>query len=233
MDLCSLAAVVIDAIRDEEGKLIGFANIMRDVTERHEARAKLQRAQEQLAQSQKMEALGQLTGGIAHDFNNMLMVVSGNAQILKLSIGEQAEHGFLVRQFGAKAVHHANRAVAIGLHQRMGKIEAQQKFLHADAAVDQVDLEISLAQNAVAIFELFRRNDLHVVAFLAEEIAEELVLALAAAWKGRPELQDCDIRFLVAAPLLVRLQQRRQQMLLAADPRQVILLRNSFTGGAS
>jgi PAS domain S-box-containing protein len=77
------AAVVIDAIRDEEGKLIGFANIMRDITERYEARAKLQRAQEQLAQSQKMEALGQLTGSIAHDFNNMLMVVSGNAQLLK------------------------------------------------------------------------------------------------------------------------------------------------------
>jgi signal transduction histidine kinase len=78
-----LAAVMIDAIRDEEGKLIGFANIMRDVTERHEARAKLRRAQEQLAESQKMEALGQLTGGIAHDFNNMIMVVSGNAQLLK------------------------------------------------------------------------------------------------------------------------------------------------------
>jgi PAS domain S-box-containing protein len=78
-----LAAVVIDAIRDEEGELIGFANIMRDVTERHEARAKLQRAQEQLSQSQKMEALGQLTGGIAHDFNNILTVVSGNAQLLK------------------------------------------------------------------------------------------------------------------------------------------------------
>ncbi|MBO0736996.1 MAG: PAS domain S-box protein [Alphaproteobacteria bacterium] len=83
-----LAAVVIDAIRDEEGELIGFAKIVRDVTERHEARVKLQRAQEQLAQSQKMEALGQLTGGIAHDFNNMLMVVSGNAQMLKRRLHE-------------------------------------------------------------------------------------------------------------------------------------------------
>ena len=77
------ASVVIDAIRDEEGRLIGFANITRDITGRREAEAKLRRAQEQLAQTQTMEALGQLTGGIAHDFNNMIMVVSGNAQLLK------------------------------------------------------------------------------------------------------------------------------------------------------
>jgi PAS domain S-box-containing protein len=77
------ASVVIDAIRDEDGALIGFAKITRDITERREAEAKLQRAQEQLAQSQTMEALGQLTGGIAHDFNNMIMVVSGNAQMLR------------------------------------------------------------------------------------------------------------------------------------------------------
>jgi PAS domain S-box-containing protein len=77
------ASVVIDAIHDEEGSLIGFAKITRDITERRDAETKLRRAQEQLAQSQTMEALGQLTGGIAHDFNNMIMVVSGNAQLLK------------------------------------------------------------------------------------------------------------------------------------------------------
>jgi len=77
------ASVVIDAIRDEAGRVVGFAKITRDISERREAEAKLHSAQEQLAQSQKMEALGQLTGGIAHDFNNMIMVVSGNAQLLK------------------------------------------------------------------------------------------------------------------------------------------------------
>ena len=57
--------------------------ITRDITERREAQASLERAQEQLAQSQKMEALGQLTGSIAHDFNNLLMIVSGHAQLLR------------------------------------------------------------------------------------------------------------------------------------------------------
>ncbi len=77
------ASVVMDTIRGHDGEIVGFAKITRDITERHEAQLALQRAQEQLAQSQKIEALGQLTGGIAHDFNNMLMVVSGHAQSLK------------------------------------------------------------------------------------------------------------------------------------------------------
>ncbi len=77
------ANAIIDAIRDENGNLIGFAKITRDVTERREAQLALQRSQEQLAQSQRMEALGLLTGGIAHDFNNLLMIVGGQAQLLK------------------------------------------------------------------------------------------------------------------------------------------------------
>jgi len=76
------ANVVIDAIHDETGKLIGFAKITRDITERRNAQEALDRAHQQLAQAQKMEALGQLTGGVAHDFNNLLMVVSGQAQAL-------------------------------------------------------------------------------------------------------------------------------------------------------
>ncbi|HSM97149.1 MAG TPA: ATP-binding protein [Rhizomicrobium sp.] len=77
------ALAVIDAVRDDDGELLGFAKITRDMTEQREAQLRLERAQEQLAQSQKMEAIGHLTGGIAHDFNNLLMIVSGQAQMMK------------------------------------------------------------------------------------------------------------------------------------------------------
>ncbi|MET4605345.1 PAS domain S-box-containing protein [Bradyrhizobium sp. JR4.1] len=75
------AHVVIDAIRDEDGKIIGFAKVTRDISERKEAEHSLQQTQAALAQAQKMEALGQLTGGVAHDFNNLLQVISSNLQL--------------------------------------------------------------------------------------------------------------------------------------------------------
>jgi PAS domain S-box-containing protein len=162
-----LAAVVIDAIRDEEGKLIGFANIMRDVTERHEARVKLQRAQEQLAQSQKMEALGQLTGGIAHDFNNMLMVVSGNAQILKRQLGDPknlrsveaievaaARGENLTRQLLAFSRRQALNPIVISLRQRLTEF---RDLLASSARGDirlVVDIRRSVWPVAVDIHEL-------------------------------------------------------------------------------
>lgn len=77
------ANVVIDAIRDPSGQLVGFAKITRDITERREAQLALERTREALLHSQKIEAIGKLTGGVAHDFNNLLTVVLGSLDLLR------------------------------------------------------------------------------------------------------------------------------------------------------
>jgi PAS domain S-box-containing protein len=85
------ASVIIDPIY-EDGKLVGFAKITRDITERRETQLKLEQMHQQLAESQKLDALGQLTGGVAHDFNNLLMIISGSLHTLKKAVGDDPRY---------------------------------------------------------------------------------------------------------------------------------------------
>ena len=77
------AHVLIDPIYDDEGHHVGFAKVTRDMTERKKAEEQVEEAQRNLLQSQKLQAIGELTGGIAHDFNNMLTVIAGSADFLR------------------------------------------------------------------------------------------------------------------------------------------------------
>ena len=92
----------VSVIRDDDGNLIGFANIIRDATERRDAQEKLVQAREQLAMAQKMEAIGKLTGGIAHDFNNLLMIIGGNAQTFKRLLDPKLPRAIEAIQTAAK-----------------------------------------------------------------------------------------------------------------------------------
>ena len=77
------ASVVIHPLFDNAQQIIGFAKITRDITERRQAEEALEQARAQLVQSQKMEAVGQLTGGVAHDFNNLLTAILGSLELLE------------------------------------------------------------------------------------------------------------------------------------------------------
>ncbi|MGO6681278.1 PAS domain S-box protein [Rhizobium leguminosarum] len=116
------ASVVIDAIRDEEGDVLGFAKITRDITEKMETQRALEQAREELFQSQKMEAIGQLTGGIAHDFNNLLMAVLGSLEILKKRMPQDLSLTSLVDN----AMQGAQRGAA--LTQRMLAFSRRQEL---------------------------------------------------------------------------------------------------------
>lgn len=90
------AHVVIDPVFDSARKLIGFAKITRDISERREAAITLERTREALAQSQKLEAIGKLTGGIAHDFNNLLSVICSGIDLLRATPSGAPQQGKII-----------------------------------------------------------------------------------------------------------------------------------------
>ncbi|HET6196639.1 MAG TPA: PAS domain S-box protein [Acetobacteraceae bacterium] len=132
------ANVVLNALRDDTGRLVGFAKITRDITERREAQEALQQTQAQRNYTQKMEAMGQLTGGIAHDFNNLLMIVSGHIERIKRVVaqdpkGQQAARAIelaisrgesLTRQLLSFARRQALKPVTVGLPERIDAVAA-------------------------------------------------------------------------------------------------------------
>jgi PAS domain S-box-containing protein len=115
---------------DEDGTIIGYQGIARDVTEQ-------KKLQGQLLQAQKMEAVGTLAGGIAHDFNNLLQAISGYTELLlmkkepgdpdlkKLEVIQHAarDGADLVSRILAFSKKSESKVRPIDLNQELGRIE--------------------------------------------------------------------------------------------------------------
>jgi PAS domain S-box-containing protein len=89
-------------IRDDEGRAIRVIGSMSDISHRLEM-------EDRLRQSQKLEAVGQLTGGVAHDFNNLLTIIIGNVELLQDSLAEDNP----LRQFADMSAHAADRGAEL------------------------------------------------------------------------------------------------------------------------
>jgi PAS domain S-box-containing protein len=130
-------------VRDDNGTIVCHQGFLLDITEQ-------KRLEDQLRQSQKMEAIGQLAGGIAHDFNNMLTAISGYAELLAYSFDEGDPRAADVEQVRKAAAH------AAALTRQLLAFSRKQVLLPQRLDVNEVvrDLEEMLARTIGAQIEL-------------------------------------------------------------------------------
>jgi len=105
------------AVRDTDGKIIYYAVNVQDLTERR-------RAEEQVRQAQKMEAVGRLAGGVAHDFNNMMMIIMGFSDFLLTNL-ERSDPRWAdadeIRKAAERAMHLTRQLLGFGRQQLVAR----------------------------------------------------------------------------------------------------------------
>jgi PAS domain S-box-containing protein len=151
------ASVVVDAIRNDENELIGFAKITRDMTEKREAQKALEESREQLFQSQKMEALGQLTGGLAHDFNNLLTAILGGADLALRNLNDKQRLRRLIDGIRNSAQRGANLTRQLLAFARAQPLEIKQVDLRGILGDLTTLLRPSLRSNIDVVIEISDR----------------------------------------------------------------------------
>jgi two-component system cell cycle sensor histidine kinase/response regulator CckA len=104
---------------------------------RHAAERSLEETSEQLRQSQKMDAIGQLAGGVAHDFNNLLLAINGYAEFLSDSLTDERLKGFAneIRSAGERAAALTHQLLAFSRRQVL-----QPRILNLNDAVHEIEL---------------------------------------------------------------------------------------------
>jgi PAS domain S-box-containing protein len=152
------ASVVLDAIKDDDGKLIGFAKITRDMTEKRETQLRLEESREQLFRSQKMEALGQLTGGLAHDFNNLLTAMLGACELGLRNINDPDKVKRMLEGVRGSAQRGANLTKQLLAFARAQPLE-----------IKQIDL-LQFFSDVTTLLRPSLRSDIEVVTEISDQL---------------------------------------------------------------
>ncbi|MBF8258374.1 MAG: Blue-light-activated protein, partial [Actinobacteria bacterium] len=125
-------------IRDPGGAVVGVVGIMEDITDRKKMEKALHDSEEQLRQSQKIEAIGQLAGGVAHDFNNLLTAIRGYSDLLlhRLDAGSPLRREVEeIQKAGERASSLTRQLLAFSRKQVL-----QPKVLDLNAVVANMDM---------------------------------------------------------------------------------------------
>ncbi len=142
-------------IRDEAGKIRGIVLVFNDITER-----KLK--DEQLQQSQKMDALGKLTGGIAHDFNNLLGVILGYSELLTSHLDGQPKSlryakqihgaGERARKLTAKLLTFARKETPEATVTDVNRLILSEQHMLAKTLTARIELKLQLEDDVWPVF---------------------------------------------------------------------------------
>jgi PAS domain S-box-containing protein len=171
------ANVMLTPIRDAAGEVVGFAKVMRDISEWRKAQEALAKAQEQLAQSQKMESIGQLTGGVAHDFNNLLTIILGNLDSLSRAVNKGDPDLAKVARLADSAQRGAQRAASL-----------TQRLLAFSRRAPLDPRVVDLGRIVTSMSDLLRRT-------LGERIAIETVLS-GGLWRVHADPNQLEMAIL-------------------------------------
>ena len=140
-------ATTCSQIRSGSGNLAGAVLAFRDITEQT-------RIEDQLRQSHKMDALGQLAGGVAHDFNNMLAAIMGAAELLSVKLPDDSEHLKFVKMIINSAEKAAGLTDKLLSFSRKGKLLSTPIDVHGSITDGTTMLQRSIDKRVEIILGL-------------------------------------------------------------------------------
>jgi PAS domain S-box-containing protein len=162
-----------------------FAVIARDISERKRAEVERELLEEELRQSLKMEAVGQLAGGIAHDFNNLLTVISGYTEILLRRLGREAEGSKEIAEISKAAERAAQLTRQLLAYSRKQVIEPRVLDLNDIVTETQAMLKRLIGENIE--FSTSLAEDLGSISADSGQIEQIIVNLVVNARDAMPE----------------------------------------------